>query len=270
MNNELKDKYFVKKSANGEWSDLTTMFQGLKILKIDGYDELGKPVNIYTAQYIDNQEEDFIITQESQGSPVVIRENVDLEITFIVSDKYATQHIDVRAQHDSFISYMTNSDVYIKSKYVNKEVRCVCLEGYKPTTERLQRGLNSYITGTLKLHTLKSPVQSTIPVLGNLYIGFGGEMLYSFEDITSLANVEHFAKNEPSGNYAIQSPSTSYMWICSESEVGDVMSITNGNTIGFVFPMEDNSITIGTYHCYRSANSITQGLVEFTILPISN
>ena len=84
---------------------------------------------------------------------VVIRKNVDLSITFIVSDKYGAT--DVRTMHDSFISYMTDGELYIKSEYSERTMRCVCLEDYKPTTEKLKRASGSnYIIGTIKMHTL--------------------------------------------------------------------------------------------------------------------
>ena len=121
----------------------------------------GKPVNIYTAQWVNSQQEDFMITTfDNQNNPVVIRENVDIDITFIVRKKYAaTQtNFDVQAVHDSFVDYMTNSDVWIKSGYLgNKYVHCVCLKEYKPTTVKLGRGDNSYIIGTITLHALDAP-----------------------------------------------------------------------------------------------------------------
>lgn len=159
MAQDLKNKYFVKKTANGTFSDVTTLFDGLRILKVDGFLAKGKPVNIYTAQWIDEQDEDFMITTiDDNDNPVVIRENVDLEVTFIIRQKYATGTIDVMTQHDLFVEYMTGSDVWIKSSYVNnKYVHCVCLKEYKPTTQKLQRNEASWIMGTITLHTLDAP-----------------------------------------------------------------------------------------------------------------
>ena len=159
MAQDLKNKYFVKKTANGTFSDVTTLFDGLRILKVDGFLAKGKPVNIYTAQWINEQDEDFMITTiDDNDNPVVIRENVDLEVTFIIRQKYATGTIDVMAQHDLFVDYMTGSDVWIKSSYVNnKYVHCVCLKEYKPTTQKLQRKESSWIMGTITLHTLDAP-----------------------------------------------------------------------------------------------------------------
>ena len=157
--NDSKNRYFVKNTANGVFQDITTLFDGVAVLKVDGMLGKGKPVNIYTAQWIDSQKEDFMITTlDDNDKPVVIRENVDIEITFIVRQKYANSVIDVQDVHDSFVDYMTNSDVWVKSAYVgNKYVHCVCLKEYKPTTIMLERGANSYIMGTLTLHTLEAP-----------------------------------------------------------------------------------------------------------------
>jgi hypothetical protein len=102
----------------------------------------------------------MITTFDNQNNPVVVRENVDIDITFIVRKKYATTQtgFDVRAVHDSFVSFLTDSDVWIKSAYLgNKYVHCVCLKEYKPTTVKLGRGDNSYIIGTITLHALDAP-----------------------------------------------------------------------------------------------------------------
>lgn len=161
MAQDLRNKYFVKNTENGTFADVTTLFDGVRVLKVDGFLSKGKPVNIYTAQWINEQDEDFLITTEQENVPVVIRENVDLEITFIVHSKYATNHdIDVMTQHNAFVDYMTNSDVWVKSAYVNNRyVHCVCLKEYKPTVVKLQRGDASWVMGTLTLHTLDAPTQ---------------------------------------------------------------------------------------------------------------
>jgi hypothetical protein len=155
--------YKIKNTESGTFVDIETMFNGLRILKMDGFLAKGKPVNIYTAQWIDSQEEDFLITtiSETTNNPVVIRENTDIEITFIIRKKYATNpsvSFDVQSVHDNFISYMTDSDVWIQSSYVNnKYVHCVCLKEYKPTTQKMKRGDKSWIMGTITMHCLNAP-----------------------------------------------------------------------------------------------------------------
>ena len=157
--NDSRNRYFVKNTEEGTFQDITVLFDGVAVLKVDGMLAKGKPVNIYTAQWIDSQKEDFMITTlDDNDNPVVIRENVDIEITFIVRQKYANLVIDVQDVHDRFVEYMTGSDVWLKSAYLgNRYVHCVCLYEYKPTTVHLQRGGDSYIMGTLKLHTLNTP-----------------------------------------------------------------------------------------------------------------
>lgn len=161
MANNSSNRYYIKNTANGSFVDMTTQFDGLAVLKVSGMIGKGKPVNIYTAQWVDKQQEDFLITTlDSNDNPVVIRENVDIDITFIIRKKYAATQsgFDVQTVHDNFISYMTNTDVWIKSAYLgNKYVHCVCLKEYKPTTVALQRGDNSYIIGTITLHALDAP-----------------------------------------------------------------------------------------------------------------
>lgn len=164
MANNSSNRYFVKNTASGTFSDITTLYDGVAVLKLTGLLDKGKPVNIYTEQWINKQAEDFMITTEDQShNPVVIRENVNIELTFIVRQKYASTTIDVQSVHDNFVAYMTNSDVWLKSSYLgNKYVHCVCLSEYSPTTVSLGRGNNSYIMGTITLHALDAPtLQST-------------------------------------------------------------------------------------------------------------
>lgn len=158
-NNASKGKYYVKNTLAGTFTDITTQFDGVAVLKLTGLLEKGKPVNIYTEQWINNQAEDFLITTvDGNNNPVVIRENVNIELTFIVRQKYASSTINVQTVHDTFVAYMTNTDVWLKSSYLgNKYVHCVCLNEYKPTTVHFGRGNNSYIMGTLTLHALDAP-----------------------------------------------------------------------------------------------------------------
>lgn len=151
--------YFTKNSESASWEDITSKFDGVRILKMDGYLAKGEPINIFTQQWLSNQKEDFLITTlDDNNNPVVIRKNVDLELTFIVRQKYATGTIDVQTVHDNFVDYITGSDVWLKSSYVgNKYVHCVCLKEYKPTMVKLGRGDNSYIMGTITLHCLDAP-----------------------------------------------------------------------------------------------------------------
>lgn len=158
MGNELRGLYFIK-IGDGRWQDVTGI-SGVKVLKIDGFFDQGQPVNIYTAQWIDSQDEDFLITKtDDHDRPIVIRQNVDISITFIVGRRYASMddNIDVATQHDAFVGALTNNDVWLRSAYTNKEVHCICLEKYTPTTVKLQRGRNSYIMGTITLHALSQP-----------------------------------------------------------------------------------------------------------------
>jgi len=154
--NHSSNRFFAKNTESGTFQDITTMFDGVAVLKLDGMLAKGEPVNVYTAQWIDSQQEDFMITTlDDNDNPVVIRKNVDLELTFIIRQKYATGTIDVQTVHDNFVDYITGSDVWLKSSYVgNKYVHCVCLKDYKPTTVKLERGENSYIMGTITLHCL--------------------------------------------------------------------------------------------------------------------
>lgn len=262
MAQDLRNKYFVRKSAEEEWKDFSSLFDGLRVLSIDGFGETGKALNIYTAQWISDatHEEDFMITTlDEKEEPYVIRENVDLSLTFIVSNRYASTYVDIRKVHDDFIKYIGGSDVYVRSTYQEKEVRCAMLDGYKPTTTKLKRGINSYIMGTVTLHTLDLPTDISVVHVGDLYIGFGGVSVGSLSDITSLINVQHYNVSSAAGSYSIVCPQNSYLWICTS---GTIEGVTAN---GFEVPMSGTR-TVGDLHCYRTANSLISHTMTFTII----
>lgn len=169
----IANEYLVRRGTQ-EFATIASLFDGVRVLKIDGYTSQGAPKNIYTAAWVNSQKEDYLITDQQTIAgvdyDVVFRENVDLEITFAVSDKYTDNTIDVRVQHDAFIAYMTAGALYVKSNYANRTLRCVCLKDYKPTLQKLQRVRGSnYITGTLTLHILDVRAGDDDGYIGNPY-----------------------------------------------------------------------------------------------------
>lgn len=157
----LNGKYFIKKNAEDSWTDVTTMFDGVKILSISGMNAIGDAVNVFTQQWITSQTEDFMVTlQDENQNDVIIRANVDIEMTFIVGARYSSSPPPIgsdntQAVYDTFVEYITkHGDFYVKSEYTGKEAHVVCLKGFSPTTEKLQRQGGSYILATATLHVL--------------------------------------------------------------------------------------------------------------------
>lgn len=244
MINELLDSYFIKNSEEGEWNDAAVMFPGLRILTVDGFANRGKAVNVFNEQWIDGQEEDFLISSDNGK---VVRENTDLTITFIVHSRYANGTIDVEKTHDDFIEFMTSTDVWVASKYSsNKSAHCVCLNEYKPTVRKLKRGWNSWIMGTLTMHMLDMYTDGQSESTVGVYIGFGGNTLVSVSQITTLHNVKSLNLVDAYGYYDIkkQQGTTMYLWFCSTQAVKSISGSAS---------MWQAPITIGAYKCYRSS-----------------
>lgn len=155
-----KNKYYVRRTTSESWTNIATQFSGVRVLKLDGFNSKGEAVNVYTAQWTDSQVEDFMVTtQDGSNNDVIIRQNVDLAMTFIVSRRYASSAIDEQTVYDSFVNYVCDKGAfYIKSEYANKQVKVVCLKSFEPTDQKLNRGKNSYILATITLHTLEAPV----------------------------------------------------------------------------------------------------------------
>lgn len=157
MAKKLTNKYYVKNTASGSYTDVTTLFDGVNILSVSGMTQRGKALNVYVEQW-QSGATDFQIVSESQ-TPTIVRENVDIEITFVVGPRYATNLVgfDAQTKYDAFVDYLCNTDVWIKSAYVDKAVHCVNLDGCEPQTINLHRGTETYILGSIKLHTLEQP-----------------------------------------------------------------------------------------------------------------
>lgn len=150
----LSGKYFVRTSASGAWEDVTTKFAGVKILTFDGFNELGDSINVYDEQWVNSAVEDVMVVGNT-----IVRKNVDLSLTFICGTRYGAS--DTQTVHDNFINYMCKQGaLYVKSAYVGKQAHVICLKSYKPTTQRLQRGNDSYIMGTITLHCIEPPTSA--------------------------------------------------------------------------------------------------------------
>lgn len=147
------NKYFIKNTANGSFTDVTTLFDGVCVLAVDGFNARGKSINTYVEQWITGGT-DFMITSNNGQ---IVRENVDIKVVFVVGQRYANATIDTQSVYDSFVDYMTNTDVWIRSSYVGKQVHCVCIEKFEPKTVKLNRGGNSYILCEIQLNTLEPP-----------------------------------------------------------------------------------------------------------------
>ena len=152
MAKQLKNKYFIKSSLTSDFVDVTSVFDGVNILAVEGLDSLGKALNVYYEQWIDGNT-DFMITSNNGQ---IVRENVDIKVVFIVGQRYAnnTVNFDTQAKYNSFIHYMTSTDVWVKSSYTDKQVHCVALEKIEPKTIKLHRGNNSYILGEIQMKVI--------------------------------------------------------------------------------------------------------------------
>lgn len=153
MANDLTGKYYIRFTAGGKSQDVTTRYSGLRILAISGFAQKGEAINVYNEQWVNSETEDFMIAGSS-----IKRKNVNIEVTFIVSSRYSSG-IDPYEVYQSFIDDMTQKEVWLTSQYANKDLHCVSLESFEPTTVKLNRGNNGYILGKIKMHLLEPPQQ---------------------------------------------------------------------------------------------------------------
>lgn len=262
----LRNKYFIKQEDSG-YIDICDAVDGVRVLKIDGFLSKGKPKNIYTASWVNSQQEDFAITtyDEGEGDYVVYNENTDIEVTFITGERYAKNAIDVREAHDDFVN-LFERPVYIKSSYVDKEVLCVRLSEYSPETIKLKRGANSsYILGKLTLHTLDAPKTNKTRILGNFNYGFGDETLTNIADVFALDDLhaETFTSISKANIFDVECTRKGYLWVCAaNNDMAAAFSWAN-----FEIPMISYGLISGSdeLYCYRSANIINPHTMRFNV-----
>jgi hypothetical protein len=160
--NNLTGKYFHGKTK-GELVDFTT-HSGVRVLAIDGLDEVGDAVNVYTEQWIDSNVEDYMCTKKKTVGKTevddVVRKNVDINLTMIISPRYTISGTDLDVQgtyNDMVATLCYNGDIWLKSLYTNKIAHVVCLKAFKPTAVKLHRGMDSYILVTIPFHCIEPP-----------------------------------------------------------------------------------------------------------------
>lgn len=157
MAKKIQNKYFIKNTSYGTYGDVTTLFDGVNILAVEGMDSKGKALNVYMEQWITG-ETDFLITSQDGK---IVRENTDIKVVFIVGSRYASTSINTQAVYDSFVNYMSDTDVWVKSGYTNKQVHCVAIDKFEPKTIKLQRGENTYILGEITLKCIDAPTSAS-------------------------------------------------------------------------------------------------------------
>ena len=151
-NNSLKQKYFFKYQDEERWKDIAQEFQGVRVLKVDGMGDVGDATNVYAEQWMESQEEDFLITGESGN---IIRSNVDISMTVIISRRYTYPFtFDEMEMYRHFVETLLCKDFYLASIYTGLQAHVVCNKSFKPTTMKLHRDNDSYILVTIPLHTL--------------------------------------------------------------------------------------------------------------------
>ena len=160
MSQTVANKYLCKQTASGTYTDINLLFDGVKVLKSDGFFSVGKSKNVYQAQWVNSQTEDFLIAHESDQSRKIIRENVTIELSFAISQKYTETEIDEEEVYAAMCDYFLNGEVYLRSQYAGKDVRVIALEGQEPNAIRLKRNNNNFILASWKFHALEKPYRS--------------------------------------------------------------------------------------------------------------
>ena len=140
----LLNKYYIRKSVGDEWQDIAAKWNGVRVLSISGFGEMGDAVNVYNEQWINSQVEDFLVTLqetvENVTRDVIIRKNTNLVMNIIVSRRYSNTAINEQDMYRTLASWIaTTGDFYIRSVYTGEEAHVICLDSFKPTAQLLNR-----------------------------------------------------------------------------------------------------------------------------------
>lgn len=131
----------MKKESSKDIKDLEYDFEGVRILKVSGISNLGKPKNIYTNSYAESESENVLMPD------VICREPTDIEVEFFVTgDNYM-------AIHDAFIDYCSSGVIHYWDTYRRRKVRLINLESYEVVEESFKSSIK-YIKSVIKFKNI--------------------------------------------------------------------------------------------------------------------
>lgn len=249
MTQDLSNKYFVSTDGTS-WEDVTTKWNGVKVLSITDMNAKGEAVNVYSEQWINSQTEDFMVTtKDSQQNDVIIRKNVDINLTFIVSRRYAGTRINEQLLYDEIVSYMCDrGSFYIKSAYTNKYAKVACLKSFKPTTEKLNRGERSYILATIPLHVLDT-IQVIVPTLPYVDLGLPSGNLWATKNLSASSPTD-------GGLFYCLGELNGYEDAAARN---DVSGLDEGFSMDAYIELNERNLNVGTLPLSKDAAHITLG-----------
>lgn len=127
-------------------TDLESYFKGLRYVKCDGLSKYGKPKNIYTENYADDEELRVYLPRPEE----VLRENTDIEFTFAFAD---SSDKDRRKVYDDFVDWITGYKIKYHDTCRNKELQMILLEAIEPSEDYLY-GDKPFIVAEFKFKNL--------------------------------------------------------------------------------------------------------------------
>lgn len=137
-------KFYMSRYINNSWEEevsLEDYFEGMKYSKCDGLSTFGKPKNIYTESYAEEEKLRVYIP------PTVVRENTDIEFEFIFSGG------NRRSVYNSFVDWITGYKIKYRDTCRGKEVEMILIEAIEPEDDFLY-GSDPYIASAFKFKNL--------------------------------------------------------------------------------------------------------------------
>lgn len=137
-------KFYMSRYINNSWGQevsLEDYFDGLKYSKCDGLSAFGKPKNIYTESYAEEEELRVYIPK------TVVRENTDIEFEFVFNGE------NRRSVYNDFVDWITGYKLKYRDTCRKKEVQMILVEAIEPSDDFLY-GSDPYILASFKFKNL--------------------------------------------------------------------------------------------------------------------
>lgn len=236
-------------------------------------------VEVTFYRYIQNQGREVLGT----GTEYINNTGADINAVYFGTDEPTNvkwflfqdkgEAMDEQTIYDSFVDFMTSSDVWFASTYNNLEVHCICTGDIKPKLVKIQRGVRSYIIGEITLHPLEPAAKiemaeeegKLVPVIvvyPPCYYGFSDDVTFSsLEDMEAALAKEE--RTTMSGSYTLTAQENGYLWFCVPTN----LVLSKIMAYGFQVPIEIIETGVSGYVCYRSSYEIKAGTYTFIVNP---
>lgn len=227
----MKVQFYMKRlGVDEDYIDIEERFKGMRYMKCDGLEDLGKPKNIYTETYADADSLRVYLPSE------VKRAATTITFTFLFLGQ------DKQKVYDEFNEYIKNNKIYYYDTARKKRVCMVYQNATNPKTDDY-KGSQPYIIAEYKFQNIKGEatpcdlaVTATRPIspVGQrnvLRVTLNGKELTPAEATLKVIGGEY---NIPDGTFNFYGREIGYYTIYAETDLENDIIKSNSIILKYI------------------------------------